>query len=54
MSLEPDLVALLKRLKLGQVIPTLPDRLALARALQFDYAAFLTLVLGPRRRGATP
>ena len=45
MSLEPDLVALLKRLKLGQVIPTLPDRLALARAQQFDYAAFLTLVL---------
>ena len=26
MSLEADLVALLKRLKLGQTIPTLPDR----------------------------
>ena len=45
MSLEPDLVTLLKRLKLGQVIPTLPDRLALARAQKLDYAAFLTLVL---------
>ncbi|MBA4180747.1 MAG: ATP-binding protein [Anaerolinea sp.] len=45
MSLEPDLVALLKRLKLGQVIPTLPDRLALARAQKLDYAALLTLIL---------
>ncbi|MCC7088810.1 MAG: hypothetical protein IT295_06630 [Dehalococcoidia bacterium] len=45
MSLEPDLVALLKRLKLGQAIPTLPDRLALARAQKLDYAAFLTLIL---------
>lgn len=45
MSLEPDLVALLKRLKLGQMIPTLPDRLALARAQKLDYAALLTLVL---------
>jgi DNA replication protein DnaC len=45
MSLEPDLVALLKRLKLGQTIPTLLDRLALARAQKLDYAAFLTLIL---------
>jgi DNA replication protein DnaC len=45
MSLESDLVALLKRLKLGQTIPTLPDRLALARAQKLDYAAFLTLIL---------
>jgi len=29
-SLDLDLVRLLKRLKLGQLIPTLPDRLALA------------------------
>ncbi|MCB9484631.1 MAG: ATP-binding protein [Thermoflexaceae bacterium] len=28
---------LLKRLKLGQTIPTLPDRLTLARAQQLDY-----------------
>jgi DNA replication protein DnaC len=45
MNLEPDLLRLLKRLKLGQVVPTLPDRLALARAQKLDYAAFLTLIL---------
>jgi DNA replication protein DnaC len=45
MSLEPDLLSLLKRLKLGQVVPALPDRLALARAQKLDYAAFLTLIL---------
>ena len=45
MNLEPDLVALLRRLKLGKILPTLPDRLALARAQKLDYAAFLTLVL---------
>lgn len=45
MSLEPDLVRLLKRLKLGALAPTLPERLALARAQQLDYAALLTLLL---------
>ena len=45
MSLDLDLVRLLKRLKLGQLVPTLPERLALARAQQLDYAAFLTLLL---------
>ncbi len=45
MSLDPDLLRLLKRLKLGAQAPTLPDRLALARAQQLDYAAFLTLLL---------
>ena len=45
MSLDPDLVRLLKRLKLGPLVPTLPERLALARAQQLDYAAFLTLLL---------
>ena len=45
MNLDPDLVRLLKRLKLGQLVPTLPERLALARAQQLDYAAFLTLLL---------
>ena len=45
MSLDPDLVRLLKRLKLGQLVPTLPERLALARAQHLDYAAFLTLLL---------
>jgi len=44
-SVDPDLTRLLKRLKLGQMLPTLPERLALARAQQLDYAAFLTLLL---------
>ena len=45
MNLDPDLVRLLKRLKLGRLVPTLPERLALARAQRLDYAAFLTLLL---------
>ena len=45
MSVDPDLARLLKRLKLGPLLPTLPERLALARAQQLDYAAFLTLLL---------
>src|SRR6266542_4080378 len=35
----------MKRLKLGALAPTLPERLTLARAQQLDYAAFLTLLL---------
>ena len=45
MNVDPDLVRLLKRLKLGQLVPTLPERLALARGQRLDYAAFLTLLL---------
>jgi len=45
MSVDTDLVRLLKRLKLGLLAPTLPERLTLARAQQLDYAAFLTLLL---------
>jgi DNA replication protein DnaC len=45
MSLDPDLLRLLKRLKLGPLAPTLPERLTLARAQSLDYAAFLTLLL---------
>ena len=37
MSVDADLVRLLKRLKLGQLIPTLPERLTLARGQQLDY-----------------
>src|SRR5579871_4537783 len=44
-GVDADLVRLLKRLKLGPLAPTLPERLALARAQQLDYAAFLTLLL---------
>ena len=45
MSVDADLVRLLKRLKLGQLVPTLPERLTLASAQQLDYAPFLTLLL---------
>jgi DNA replication protein DnaC len=45
MSVDADLLRLLKRLRLGTLAPTLPDRLALARAQQLDYAQFLTLLL---------
>src|SRR5438552_7122971 len=44
-SIDADLVRLLKRLKLGPLLPTLPERLTLARAQQLDYVAFLTLLL---------
>ena len=45
MAIDPDLVRLAMRLKLGPILPTLPERLALARAQQLDYVAFLTLLL---------
>jgi hypothetical protein len=38
MTVEADLVALQKRLKLEPILATLPDRLALARAQKLDYA----------------
>ena len=34
-----------KRLKLGQMLNTLPERLALARRDQLDHAAFLQILL---------
>ena len=45
MTSTTDLTPLLKRLKLGTILPTLPERLALARRDQLDYAAFLQLIL---------
>jgi DNA replication protein DnaC len=45
MTVDADLLKLMKRLKLGPLAPTLPERLALARAQQLDYGAFLTLLL---------
>ena len=45
MTIDRDLLRLLKRLKLGHLAPTLPERLALARSQQLDHAAFLTLLL---------
>ena len=42
---RPDLRATLKSLKLGQMLDTLPDRLALARQQHMPHADFLQLVL---------
>jgi DNA replication protein DnaC len=44
-TIDRDLLRLMKRLRLGLLAPTLPERLALARAQQLDHAAFLTLLL---------
>lgn len=45
MSTTTELKPLLKRLKLGAMLDTLPERLALARRDQLDYAAFLQILL---------
>ena len=44
-TLDPDLVATLRRLKLGQLVDTLPERLALAKANKLSHAEFLGVVL---------
>ncbi len=45
MTTTNELKPLLKRLRLGYVLNTLPERLALARRDQLDYAAFLEIIL---------
>ena len=45
MSTTTELRPLLLRLKLGQMLHTLPERLALARRDQLDHAAFLQILL---------
>ena len=40
-----DLVPLLKKLRLGPIADTLPERIALARREQLDYASFLEIIL---------
>lgn len=45
MSTTTDLTPLLKRLKLGAMLPTLPERLSLARRDQLDHAIFLQILL---------
>src|SRR6266511_2290247 len=44
-ALDPDLTATLRRLKLGQLVDTLPERLALAKANKLTHAEFLGVVL---------
>lgn len=45
MTTTSELKPLLKRLRLGYLLNTLPERLALARRNQLDYAAFLQIIL---------
>ena len=45
MTTTNELKPLLKRLRLGYLLDTLPERLALARRDQLDYAAFLEIIL---------
>jgi DNA replication protein DnaC len=54
-SISPELSSLLRRVKLGQLLGTLPERLALARARDLGHAEFLELLLSDEvtRRDAT-
>ena len=45
MTMTTDLTPLLKRLQLGPMDATLPERIALARREQLDYAFFLEIIL---------
>jgi DNA replication protein DnaC len=44
-SIQPDLKSVLKRLKLGRLLDTLPDRLALARQQKLPHQDFLLMLL---------
>ncbi len=44
-AVSPDLRTVLRALKLGQMLDTLPDRLVLARQQKMTHADFLELVL---------
>ena len=44
-GIDPDLKSLLRRLKLGRILDTLPERLALARANALPHSDFLSLIL---------
>ena len=45
MTRNAELTPLLKRLKLSAMLDTLPERIALARRDQLDYASFLEIIL---------
>lgn len=44
-ALDPELMATLRRLKLGQLVDTLPERLALAKTNKLSHAEFLYIVV---------
>jgi DNA replication protein DnaC len=45
LSVQPDLVRVLKKLRLGRILDTLPTRLELARQQQMDIEDFMLLIL---------
>lgn len=45
-TIQPELVAVLRRLKLSLILPTLPDRITLARQQKLPYQDFLLTILG--------
>ena len=44
-AIDPELAATLRRVKLGQVLDTLPERLALAKTNKLSHAEFLQILL---------
>jgi hypothetical protein len=44
-GIDPDLKTLLRRLKLGRILDTLPERLTLARTNALPHSDFLSLIL---------
>ena len=52
-AISPELRGLLRRLKLGKALDTLPERLALAKHNKLDHASFLEPVLADEPTGAT-
>ena len=54
-ALDPELMATLRRLKLGQLVDTLPERLALAKTNKLCHPEFLQIDLADvGTRPATP
>ncbi len=51
MATTSELKPLLKHLRLGYLLNTLPERLALARRDQLDHAAFLRIIIGDEVTG---
>jgi hypothetical protein len=54
-AITSELRSLLRAVKLGQLLPTLPERLTLARSRELSHAQFLELILSDEvtRRDAT-
>ena len=53
-TVSPELKTLLRKVKLGKALDTLPERLALAKTRQLGHAEFLELVLADGSPAVTP